>query len=191
MSFRTNHHLADLLEQRTTSVRVFGRNLFEEFKVSNCNEFISHIFNFFFGFFLKPGSLTICYDWRRSPIACRRSYGNIRHGVCGGRRPTICVIGRVELDSIFPTVTTTPTKKDLNGTVCGKRRHIIVPLKPRVSNCPMRIKKTFWCFLSLVPISSATIDDGYRSYRNASVWYLRLIDRRRSPTVTDNMETRL
>ena len=27
ISFRTNHHLADLLEQRTTSVRVFGKEL--------------------------------------------------------------------------------------------------------------------------------------------------------------------
>ena len=30
------------------------------------------------------------------------------------------------------------TLKTLSGTVCDNRRHIIVPLKSRVSNCPMR-----------------------------------------------------
>ena len=47
-----------------------------------------------------------------------RLYGKTRHGVCDGLRPAIWVIGKVELDSTFPTITTTPTKKDFNGNVC-------------------------------------------------------------------------
>ena len=41
--------------------------------------------------------------------------------VWNGLRHTIWMIGRVELDSTFPTITTTPTKKDFNGNACLER----------------------------------------------------------------------
>ena len=40
----------------------------------------------------------------------------------------------------------------MSGTFCGNRHHIIVPLKPRVSSCPMRMNNKVWRFLSLVPM---------------------------------------
>ena len=42
-------------------------------------------------------------------------YGNTSNVVWDGLRHTIWMIGRVELDSTFPTIKTTSTKKDFNG----------------------------------------------------------------------------
>ena len=74
---------------------------------------------------LKPGFHMISNGRRRSAITIgNQSASCPRNVVWDSLRHTIRMIGRVELDSTFPTIMTTPTKKDSkwereSGTVCN------------------------------------------------------------------------
>ena len=85
-----------------------------------------------------------------------------------------------------------------SGMVCGNRRHTIVPFETRVSYCPIRIKKKVCRYFrthfvparasasGLLRLMGFLVCNRQQLYGNTCVWYLRLIDRRRSVTVTDH-----
>ena len=136
---------------------------------------------------------------RSATVADRyRSYGNTQHCVCDGRRRTIWVIGKVELGSTFPTITISPTTTDFNGNAyLGWSAAIgdipLFLLKHVSVTAQLELRKKFAAIFvparasasGLLRLMGFLVCDCQQLYGNTCVWYLRLIDRRRSPTVTD------
>ena len=104
------------------------------------------------------------------------------------------VIGRVELGSTFPTITISPTTTDFNGNAClvwsAAIGDITLFLLKHVSvTAQLELRKKFAaifaCASGLLRLMGFLVCDRQQLHGNTRVWYLRLIDRRRSPTVTD------
>ena len=158
----------------------------------------------------KSGSYMICNDRRRSAARGRRPSLIVTDHMgaldtADGRRRTIWVIGRVELGSTFPTITISPTTTDFNGNACLgwsaaiSDRPLFLLKHVRVSYCPIRIKTKVCRYFrthfvparasasGLLRLMGFLVCDRQQLYGNTCMWYLRLIDRRRSLTVTDHM----